>query len=258
MDSKISLKNLYNPKISKKKGVENECNILNFLLKEKYSTAAILQKIVDVKSRSAICRILKRMEKKGLLRKHRVNLLRVIYGITNSGLHEAQSDQEKIQDWHYFEPSKVNPLTLDHQLDIQQIHAFCTENKLNFVTGRELGSRADADKVADGIIEIGDKKIAIEVELHVKSKRRYDSVIYNYLKLIKSGEYYSVLYVSDTLEKVQKIKRAIHSLDKITMKIDGKNKDLKITEAHLSYFEFLALDEVNGHIQTLKKSIIDA
>ena len=251
MDKKT---NLYDPAKSKQKGIDNEHKILQFLLKEKYSTSPILTSILGYKDRSSVLKILRRLEKKELIRKHKIDIFRTLYGITNNGLHVAQSDQDKITDWQYFEPSKVNPITLDHQLGIQKIHAICLKLGLYFMPGRELGSRADSDKISDGVINIFGNKIALEMERHVKSRRRYDAVIYNYLKLVKTGEYQSILYVSDTAEKTERIKKAIHSLDKITMKVNGRNKDLKINpEVHFSYFDFIALDDVETYLSELKE-----
>jgi hypothetical protein len=249
----IRIENLFEPQISKKKGVENERKILQFLLKEKYAISSILTKILGFKNRNSVLKILKRMEVKGLIKKHKINIFTMLYGITNQGVHEAQSIQEKITDWHYFEPSKINPLTLQHQLGIQSVHADCVSKGIDFTPGRELGSRADSDKIADGVININGKKIALEVERHVKSKRRYDAVIYNYLKLIKSGEYYCILYVSDTRAKAEQIKKAMHSISKINMKINGQKKVLKMDpKIHLSYFDFIGLEDVDLYLNEMK------
>lgn len=241
---------------AKERKSQNEKKILSFLLSEKYSNASILSEVVGVKTRSGICKILRKMEARKLLKRHVVNPYMSIWGITNVGLHEAQIEQDKVKDWSYFEPSKVNVLTLNHQFDIQKIHSVCLELGLDFISGRELGSRADSDKIADGIIQLGDYKIAVEVERHVKSKRRYDAVIYNYLKLIKSGVYNSVLYVCPDESKTEQVKKAMHSLEKITMKINGRNKDLLINpEIHLSYFDYVALDEVSDKLKSVRSSL---
>lgn len=244
--------NLYNPVKSKQKGLDNEYILLKFLLKEKYSISSILTSILGFKNPRSVLKILNRMEKKGLIRKHKIDIFRTLYGITNNGVHVAQDDQEKITDWQYFEPSKVNITTLDHQLGIQKVHAICLKLGLDFMPGRELGSRAESDKISDAVITIFDKKIALEMERHVKSRRRYNAVIYNYLKLVKTGEYQSILYTSDTAEKTERIKKAIHSLETITMKVNGRNKDLKINpDVHFSYFDFISLDDIENYLVDL-------
>ena len=89
--------------------------------------------------------------------------------------------------------------------------------------------------------------MALEVERHIKSKRRYDAVIYNYLKLIKAGKYDSVLYVSDDDSMAQRVKKAITSLKSITMTVNGRKQKLLLKpEVHFSYFDFVGIEQVIG------------
>jgi hypothetical protein len=180
-----------------------------------------------------------------LIKRHQYVNSIVLWGITPNGIHEAIGRDENINDWTYFEPSKINLNTLEHQFDVQKIHALCVRQNLEFIPGWTLGSRADNDKVPDGIIITGTNRIAIEVERNVKSKRRYDAIIYNYLKAIKAGKYTKVLYVAPTPEKCQQIKKVFYEMGKITMKINGVNKLLKLSaEKHLRFFEFVELKKI--------------
>ena len=193
------------------------------------------------------------MEQGNLVKKHRFTHFFLLWGITSNGIHAAVNAHYKVTDWNCFEPSKVKILTLDHQLDIQRIHAMCIQKEIGFIPGRMLGSRAAADKVPDGVITINGTRIAIEVERNVKSKRRYDSIIYNYLKAIKAGEYESVIYVMPDEAKCEQVKNAFYSINKITMVINGIKKPLIITpEKHLMFFTFLTLADIPNRLASLK------
>lgn len=235
-------KNLLQAPAAKRKGAQNETAILQFLLKEKYSTARVLTVLLGFADRSSILKVLKRMADKRWIKSHQFDRLTKLYGITQSGIHEAQRHCDVITDWKYFEPSKVNPNTLLHQLMVQEVHALCVRLGLKFVTGKAIGSRANQDKIPDGEVHFPDKVVALEVERHIKSKRRYDAIVYNYLKLIKAGKYDSVLYVSDDDAMARRIKKAITSLETITMTVNGRKQKLMLKpEVHFSYFDFVGL-----------------
>jgi hypothetical protein len=238
-----SYRNLLGLKQAKQKSLENQQKLLQFLYAEKYSKATILQEVIGIQTRSAICKILRRMQQANLIKRHQYVNSIVLWGITPNGIHEAIGKDENINDWTYFEPSKINLNTLEHQFDVQRIHALCVRQNLDFIPGWSLGSRADNDKVPDGIIITGTNRIAIEVERNVKTKRRYDAIIYNYLKAIKAGKYTKVLYIAPTSEKCQQIKKVFYEIGKITMKINGVNKLLKLSpEKHLRFFEFMCIN----------------
>jgi hypothetical protein len=258
MSSSIGFSNLLTLQKAKQKQINNQQKLLTFLYQEKYSTAAIVQQIINLKTRSGTCKVLRKMERDNLIKKYNHSESLVLWGITQHGLHEALTGNEERIDWNYFEPAKVNIATLDHQLDIQKIHAVCMGKKLDFRTGRLLGSRAHNDKIPDGIIEIGDKRIAVEVERHVKSKRRYDAVIYNYLKAIKAGSYHHILYVAPDEKKREQVKNAIYNIGKITMNVSGKKKILTVQpEKHFVYFDFISIEDTSTYIDDLKNSILD-
>ena len=70
-------------------------------------------------------------------------------------MHEAQFAEDTITDWAYFVPSRLSLTTLSHSLNIQRIHALCKRFSISFQLGREIGSRAESDKIPDGILRVG-------------------------------------------------------------------------------------------------------
>lgn len=241
------------------KYLQNKQKILTFLGQEKFSTSQILQTLLGLKARSPTCKLLRKMVNDGVLKRHQFTPTIILWGITFQGLCEIENVDMDAFDSHVFEPSKVNILTLEHTLSSQQVHAECVRLGLGYVAGRTLGSRADSSKVPDGIILINEHRIALEIERHVKSKRRYDSIIYNYLKAIKAGKYQHVLYVMPDTKVAQKIKNAILNLGSITMRVNGHVKRLTLKpEIHLSYFDFIVHKKVQGYLKDVKHQLCNS
>jgi hypothetical protein len=251
--TRYNTQNLLSLAEAKEKSRLNQKKILKFLYAEKYSTAGMLKELVGIKTRSGMCRLLRKMEKQKIIKKHRYSYCVVLWGITHSGIHEAIEPHEEITDWTYFEPSKVNLKTLEHKLAIQQLHIICVRQNVPFKTGRALGLRAGSDKTPDAIITIGNTIIPCEIENYVKSRRRYEGIIYNYLKGIKAGKYDDILYIAPTPEKRNKIKKIFLSMKKITMYINGRKVPLKPTyENHLKFFHFICLQDAEIYLANLK------
>jgi len=71
---------------------------------------------------------------------------------------------------------------------------------------REVGLRRDGSKghISDGILKISERKIAIEVELSTKSKRRLNAIMSHYVRIF---EYNEVWYFCDNKEVKNKIEK---------------------------------------------------
>ena len=254
--NKYNTENLLSLAEAKEKSRINQKKILKFLYAEKYSTSRILKELVSIKTKSGMCRLLRKMAKNKMVKKHQYSYSVVLWGITHSGIHETIEPHEEITDWTYFEPSKVNLSSLEHKLAIQQLHVICVRQNLPFKTGRALGSRASSDKMPDAIITIGNTIIPCEIENYIKSRRRYDGIIYNYLKGIKAGKYDDILYIAPTPKKRDKIKKIFLTMKKITMTVNGRKVPLKPNpEKHLGFFHFICQQDTETYLADLKKSL---
>lgn len=228
---------------AKRRSENNHVKILNFLSQESFSTRQILQDLLRFKTKSGVCRILAKMEKKNLIKKFRYSSILTIWGITSAGLKETGTDTFP------FMPSRFSLSTLEHSLDVQKVHVMCISKNIDFRVGRDLGSRSESDKIPDGIMTLPSHQIAIEVERTQKSAGRYDAIIYNYLKSIKNGTYQKVLYVMPDSKRCTQIKNCIYSLGEITMDINGRKEKLALDEQkHLSYFHFLTLKSLPEYL----------
>lgn len=237
---------------------DNQHRILRFLHQEKFTTRQILQELLGLKTSGGLWKILSKMEKKNWVKQYKYTSIFTVWGITVLGVKEITSLSGDLSDQSAFMPSRVSLSTLEHSLDIQRVHAMCDNLGLDFQVGRELGSRAEADKVPDAIIHLGGERIAVEVERTLKSTGRYDAIIYNYLKAIKAETYQHVLYVMPDTKRYQQIQRVIFNLGEITMDINGRKERLRLNpKTHLSYFDFVTLNNLTDFLQ-LKTAQITA
>lgn len=245
-----SLSNLLSGKAPLQRGLENQHRILQFLQQEKFSTRQILQSLLGIKTRGGLWKILSKMEKKNWVKQYSFSSSFTLWGITIDGIKECAFTEGATHDFTAFQPSKISSSTIQHSLDIQAVHVACEQLGIEFQPGRELGSRAEVDKIPDGLVHINGKLLAIEVERTLKSSGRYDAIIYNYLKAIKQQDYVRVVYVMPDAKKLQQVKRSIFNLGHITMHVHGEKQRIKLNpETHLSYFDFVSLNKLPDYLQ---------
>lgn len=236
------------------KGRSNEQVILKFLAVEIFSKAKILSELLSIKSHSSVLKILRRMQEKGLITKHVVNNRNTVWGITNHGLQLAVYSDSAVNNQRYFIPSRINTLTLEHTFDGQYVHAICSNNGLEYRPGSLIGSRSEFDKIPDGIIHTAHGDVAVEVERTIKTKQRYDAIIYNYLKLIKKGVYSKVLYVTPDMMLKMSLRKLFYSMKFVTMNVLGQKKKARLDEEkHLTYFHFISRGELQEYFAKLIK-----
>lgn len=249
----VGTTNLLPRKQAKLRSIENQKKVLQFLRQEKFSTRQIIQQLLGLKTRAGAWKILVKMEQENWLKQHSISSALTLWGITPEGMREVSLEETGFLDDVGFLPSKVSLSTLQHSLDIQYVHTLCVQQNIEFQLGKALGSRAEADKVPDAIIVASGKKIAVEVERTLKSRTRYDVIIYHYLKAIKAGNYQEVLYVMPDEKRCRQVKKALYGLGHITMEINGRKQLLKLDPyKHLQFFKFIPLQDTVSYFSALK------
>jgi biotin operon repressor len=174
---------------------ERHTRVLRFLRDETWTSAQVLELFLECSS-SSVSKTLAQLEGNGYVVQHRViELKRTVWGITPNGLAFAWADHEPMQVRPHFEPSKLSPVMVAHHLDIQIA-------RLNALWGGWVvwipGVRLPAGlkKRPDAVVETSaGKRVAVEIERHVKTLKRYEAIFSEYLQAIKAGEYDSVHYI---------------------------------------------------------------
>ena len=219
-------------------------SLLSYLSIHTWSVASVLQQQLQHRSPQATHQLLKRMIAKGLISSADIQLPAQrkvrLFGITEVGLAYAFDLDEEVTTTRYFEPSKVSPSTLQHELDIQLAHVNASiVGWSDWRNGSVMGKRITNMKIPDAIATSPKgHRICIEIEREIKSARRYRDIIASHLSARKRGQWEHILYLSPDLDFAKRLKRKINSLGYLLW----NGCRVSLTEEHLKYFTFASYD----------------
>lgn len=202
---------------------------------------------------STVCNRLTKLVNAGLVTRFRVGsqqyqgkakTIGVIYQITRRGLSKIRNFFPEVP--FRDEPVPLNTASLAHDLLLTDV---MRELERRFegakvIHGNQLKRQSlDGVRAPDAIIEyLSGKKIAVELELTVKSKRRYRHIVTNYRLL---PEYEQVLYIVAN----QAIQTTIEG------EILGYKPRKGEQKPSTGKFKFLKLQTLNLENQTMKKEL---
>ncbi len=211
---------------------DSEFQILKFLRDETFSSPEILAQIVNISSR-AIYKKLNSMNKKGLIHRHKYEGFAFnIWGITQLGLAHAWGDDEEMEFRTPFQTSRVKPLMIPHELDVQTARIKAeSAGWSDWVSGKQLP--LNLAKRPDAIVtnQFGDK-VAIELERTIKSRQRLEKIWSIYLQQITRKEIDMVHYVCPDVGFAKRLKRVFSLLK--TIPVAGER--VVLTGKHRSKF----------------------
>lgn len=218
--------------------------VLRFLLEENYSSMENLALLLNV-PKQTVLRITRNLSEKNYLIKHDVDigLARPIsvFQPTNTGIMFALANNEEIPELR--DINRVNPATIFHDLKLQQIrfkleaqgyHSFQSAWHL----ARLLKKRNDkVPKIPDyTCINSAGDKVAIEYERTIKTRKRYQEVIGQYMDIKERGIIKQVIYFTDDgfADKLRQLFAGIEFVYR-------KGRTDKILAEQLKYFCFYNL-----------------
>ncbi len=212
--------------------------VLTFLRDETWTSSLILMRHLGC-SAASVSKTMKQLELKGFVVRHAVpELSKTLWGITPHGLAFSWAEDEPMQQRPHFEPSKLSALAVPHHLDIQMARIGAVEAGWSgWVSGHRLpaglAKRPDAVTVdPDGAC------IAIELERHVKTLKRYEAIFATYLQSIKRGEYAAVHYVCPDEGLAKRLTRVFGLVQAVPL----LGERVPITDKHRAKFPVYALD----------------
>lgn len=179
--------------------------VLRFLLEENYSSLENLAILLNV-PKQTVMRITRNLCERNYLSKHEVDigLARAIsvFQPTNTGIMFAVDSNQEIPELR--DVNRVNAATIYHDLKLQQIrfkleaqgyHSFQSAWHL----ARLLKKRNEkVPKIPDyTCINPDGDKVAIEYERTIKSRKRYQEVIGQYMDIKERGIIKQVIYFTD-------------------------------------------------------------
>ena len=216
--------------------------VLRWLRLNTWSTADVVRDVAGLASRQAVHALLGALCRDGMIRRAEIvgefGPPVQVWGITAHGAAMAAEKKEPISA-RTFEPSKVNPATIGHALDVQRLQL--RADQAGWIWLPIIGelTRSEA-KYADAVaIRPDGKKVAIEVERTVKTVKRYTEILVAHLEARKQGKWDWIYYFSSTEAIRDRVRRAFEEIGRARW----RGQTIEITEAHRAPFRFFTYSE---------------
>jgi len=206
--------------------------VMDFMLAETWTGFEVAQRLLGL-SAPATLRTLAAMERDGLLRRHRIPELRLsVWGITHEGAVMTAYEQPEARLWQVFEPGKVKPLAVVHRLATHEARLRAQDAGWScWVPSHLLPTKQNIQP--DGVVNDGSgRKIAVEVERTVKTRKRYAAIFSAYLRLIKEGQVDLVHYVCPKPEMAPRLARMFSEIKALPV----LGERVPFTERHRARF----------------------
>ncbi len=210
--------------------------VLKFLASgEVFSTTTILSRVISA-SPSSTARTLDYLMRAGAL-KSEMHVIQCrhtyVYGITPHGLGLVGKFDSR-----YFELGKTNSAYIPHNLATQSARLNAEERSWgDWVPGKILYGKG-IEKVPDAIVTSPSGEcVAIEIERHIKTQKRYREIISAHLQAITQKRWAEVHYLCpDGLHK--KVEAAFAHIDSVFV----KGERVPLQQKHRNCFKFFALN----------------
>lgn len=231
--------------------VSKKNKILVFLKQETYSNVKTLMRVINCKNKSTISRVLNSLESDKLIIRHNNNQYgnkqQLLWGITQCGLAIAYNIEDEPLLLPTFQPSKLRLPTLEHHLLIQNVRLILQEKgSTNWIHGDRstfYSKYSDVKHRPDGVITLPNNiNIALEVELNVKTKSRYKSIMTSHLLAITKKHWNCVYYVLPSEDKKKLIMKIFDSITMLTV----NNNPVILEQKHKNVFMFFTFDEIQN------------
>ena len=214
---------------------------LRWLRDEIWSTPEILGQVMGLTARQGVYQTLSKMERDGFLASADILIFRKstqrIVGITSHGLAHAFDADEPLQRRPTFEPSKVKLTTLQHEVDIQKLRLQAEKaGWTSWMPGTRLGtSKGGINRPDATVLDSEQTVVAVEVERTIKSLKRYEVILSQYLQAIAKGEYGRVIWVCPTPDLTARLRRVVLSIKAVP--VNGKK--IALEPRHYQLLAFL-------------------
>lgn len=220
--------------------------ILRLLREEIYTTREVVQELLNVAPTPAKM-TLAAMERDGLVKHQQVECPNGwrphLWGITAEGQAMAFDENELPID-RVFEPGRVGLTVLKHTISLQLARIRAEQaGWTNWLPGDRAGKWEKDQARPDVVVTAPDGEIyALEMELTIKTTKRYESVIFDRLRQIKTGNYSKVIWILEDAERAKRLEKIIKSITNFTREIDGVRREININpDEHHSKFLFISL-----------------
>jgi hypothetical protein len=234
------------PAERKVRTAEKRRAILRLLRDEIYTTREVVQELLGVAPTPAKM-TLAAMARDGLLRMEKVECPNgwkpFLWGITADGQAMAfdpgESPSERV-----FEPGRVGLTVVRHTITIQLARIRAERaGWTNWQAGDRLAKWEKDQGRPDAIATTPTgERIAVEVELTMKTTKRYEGVLWDRLRQIRAGTFDKVCWITTDKDRAGRLETIIKSIDEFTREHAGQKQQVRIDrERHHPRLAFVEL-----------------
>lgn len=227
--------------------IEKRKILLDFLRHETFTTVEIAGMLLGIQ-RNAAYKTLRSLRAAGVLESHQVQTEgwgKTLWGTTPNGAAEATPGDEE---FHWFEPGRISPATLAHDLWLQKIRVRAeAAGWKNWLPDRALRRRLAQEnqgkpwlKVPDALAVNPDgETIAVEVERSIKNPKRYQQIMAAYLQMAKGGLISRIEYVCVSPVVLRRLPGIFRRTEYVLINGDR----VRIEERHHAKFSFFDVEK---------------
>ena len=225
---------------------EKRSAVLSWLAGESFTSPATLEKVLGLE-RNATYKTIQSMVRDGLVARHTIahhggRLHLVALTVHGSGMCIDPSNPG--QEVRYYEQGRVAASSIAHQLDVQTAR-LKAENAgwTRWVPDqrcRQMASDRGWLKVPDAVaIDQAGELVAVEIERTIKSRKRYEAVISEYLQMVRQGHVSRVDYVTPDAAVAPRLRAIFSSINSVLV----KGERVQLSAHHHERFNFYSLKE---------------
>lgn len=209
--------------------------VLTFLRDEVYTSRAVIECLLDVTATPAKD-TLAGLAREGLIL--HAELMKDgrpvhLWGITPDGQAVIAAELDAAPSARHFRPSDVGLSTLNHSLAVQRARVVAERAGWTaWRNGASLGKLQPDEPRTDALAVSPDgQRWAVEVELTNKTARRYERVLFDRLRAIKTGHFDKVVWLSPDAGRCASLERLIKSIEEVNVEHAGRKQIVKIDPA---------------------------
>ncbi len=235
------------PAARKERTAEKRRAVLRLLRDEIYTTREVVQELLGVAPTPAKM-TLSAMVRDGLLRMEQVQCPNgwkpFLWGITAHGQALAFDEGEQPMD-RVFEPGRVGLTVVKHTITIQLARLRAErQGWKNWQSGDRLAKWEKDQGRPDAIATSPTGEVvAVEVELTMKTTKRYESVLFDRLRQIKAEHFAKVVWLSPDLDTSRRLESIIKNIREFDREHAGVKQHVIIDpDRHHPCLKFMAIE----------------
>jgi len=231
---------------------EKRRRVLAFLRREIWTTAPVLRLLLDadgmVATQDVMSRLIRSLEREGLVVKEQI-LTKNVVGITLAGQAAAAEimDEEFVS--RAYEKGRVSFATIPHREALHR--AYILLAKAGWHSWQFPDRSAPEEKAArkyrtDAVATApSGERVALEIELSVKTRKRYADVIAGHLANVAAGDYSRVVYLTQFESHRKAVENLIRGIDRVIV----NGREVAFSDADRERFSFHVLDNNLGGVK---------